>query len=102
MDMNALLCGLTSYSFPDTKTGELIEGVKVRCLSPAQTDRPGVIGHEMVEFPAPYGILKPLLTVVRDLLGDEVYVPVILTGEFIKRGKFMNFQVNGMRAHPDS
>jgi uncharacterized protein YwbE len=106
VEMSSLLLGINSYSFPDQKTGELIEGVKVRCLTSGQTDKPGVLGYQQTEFPAPYAIAKPLLTVASELLAVRserpcVFAPVILTGDFQQRGKFTNFVVRSIRHDPD-
>lgn len=91
-EMGVFLIGLSSYSFPDPKSGEVIEGIKVRCLSPAPV-RSGTLGYEMVEFPAPYSSLKELLPAVREILGGRMMAPAKLLGDFQKRGKNLSFVV---------
>lgn len=96
-EMGVFLTGLSSYSFNDPKTGEVVEGIKIHCLSQAPS-RPGTVGFEGVVFPAPYNLLPHLLTEVRAILGDKMVAPAKLMGDFQKRGKNLTFVVQDVYA----
>lgn len=96
--MPIMLIGVTSYSFKDRESGQLLQGAKVRGLAPVGTEYAGRMGYEQVEFPAPYDAANSLILSAQEILNGSVVAPAILKGEFQKKGRSMVFVASGLVA----
>jgi len=54
MKTRVIILGVSRYSFPDQKTGQIIEGTKVNYVEQSRTDDENVVGHTPQTANLPY------------------------------------------------